>query len=150
MFKVNLKKAAFMTVVSVTSMVMITFNAFAGTPQEEADRAIELVNIERTKAGMQPLAKNTDMDSATALRAYEASKSFSHTRPDGTSWYTASPDLLWGENLAKTYSSAEEAVAAWLASPTHKANIMSAQYSKTSIQIYVSGNSWYWAEEFGV
>lgn len=146
MFNRNLK-AIVMTMVSV---VMVSFTSFAGTPQEEADRAIKLINVERAKAGMQPLAKSGDMDSPTAVRAYEASKSFSHTRPDGSAWYTTSPDLLWGENLAKNYATAEEAVAAWLASPTHKANIMSSQYSKTSIQIYVSGNAWYWAEEFCV
>lgn len=146
MFNRNFKAV----VMTVASVMMLSFTAFAGTPQEEADKAIELVNTERTKAGMQPLSKSGDMNLPTSVRAYEASKSFDHIRPDGSAWYTAAPDLLWGENLSKDYSTAEEAVAAWLASPVHKANIMSSQYSKTSIQIYVSGNTWYWAEEFGV
>lgn len=145
MFNETFKKVA----MAAAFAAMLSFTAFAGTPQEEADRAITLVNAERSKAGMQPLEKCVSLDSATEVRAYEASQSFSHTRPDGTDWYTANPDLIYGENLAKNYSTAEQAVAAWLASPTHKANIMSSAYTKTSVQIYVNGGSWYWAEEFG-
>lgn len=145
MFDKTFKKVA----MTVAFASMLSFTSFAGTPQEEADKAITLVNAERSKAGMQPLEKCASLVPATEVRAYEASQSFSHTRPDGTDWYTANPDLIYGENLAKNYSSAEQAVAAWLASPTHKANIMSSAYTKTSVQVYVNGSSWYWAEEFG-
>ena len=56
---------------------------------------------------------------------------------------------MYGENLAKGYTTAGEAVAAWMASPTHKENIMFADFRTCGIAIYETGGMWDWAEEFG-
>ena len=49
-----------------------------------------------------------------------------------------------GENIAKGYTSAEAVVNAWMASPSHKANILSSNYTSMGIG-YVDG---YWTQWF--
>jgi len=95
------------------------------------------------------LTWNSGLEQASAVRAVEASQSFSHTRPDGSDWWTVNSNLMYGENLAKGYDSADAAVQAWMASPTHKANIMDAEFTSGAIAIHVSNGQWFWAQEFG-
>lgn len=115
-----------------------------------AKSAFDIVNSKRQEAGLSALTWNSGLEQAASVRAVEASQSFSHTRPDGTDWWTVNSNLMFGENLAKGYSSADSAVTAWLNSPTHKANIMDGGFTSAAITIHVnSDGQWYWAQEFG-
>lgn len=115
-----------------------------------AKSAFDIVNSKRQEAGLSALTWNSGLEQAASVRAVEASQSFSHTRPDGTDWWTVNSNLMFGENLAKGYSSADSAVTAWLNSPTHKANIMDGSFTSAAITIHVnSDGQWYWAQEFG-
>ena len=51
---------------------------------------------------LEPLAWDTALEQTAKVRAKELSQSFSHTRPDGTSCFTAFPDGYYakGENIA--------------------------------------------------
>ncbi len=109
----------------------------------------QLVNKQRTEAGLPELIWSEDMQTATDIRASEAAVLFSHTRPDGSSWWTADSTLLYGENLAKGYESADETVQAWMASPAHKAVILDSGFSTGCISIYESNGVLYIAQEFG-
>lgn len=126
-------------------------DALTGTSdsQAAAKAAFDLVNAKRQEAGLGALTWNNGLEQASAVRAVEASQSFSHTRPDGSDWWTVNSSLMYGENLAMGYASADAAVNAWLASPTHKANIMDAEFTSGAIAIHVSNGQWYWAQEFG-
>ena len=117
--------------------------------QAASKAAFELANQQRTAAGLSALTWNSGLEQASAVRAVEASQSFSHTRPDGSDWWTVNSNLMYGENLAKGYDSADAAVQAWMASPTHKANIMDAEFTSGAIAIHVSNGQWFWAQEFG-
>ena len=56
---------------------------------------------------------------------------------------------MYGENLACNYYDASSVVAAWMASPTHAANILGG-FGSIGVAVYQAGNgSWYWAQEFG-
>ena len=126
--------------------------ALSGTAdsQAAAKAAFDIVNAKRQEAGLGALTWNSGLEQASAVRAVEASQSFSHTRPDGSDWWTVNSNLMYGENLAKGYASAQAAVDAWLASPTHKANIMDGGFTSGAIVIHVNGNGqWFWAQEFG-
>ena len=126
--------------------------AISGTAESQAaaKAAFDIVNAKRQEAGLGALTWNSGLEQASAVRAVEASQSFSHTRPDGSDWWTVNSNLMYGENLAKGYASAQAAVDAWLASPTHKANIMDVEFVSGAIAIHVNGNGqWYWAQEFG-
>ncbi len=69
-----------------------------------AKRFIEYVNQERTRVGVQQLTVNADLTKAAEIRSDELVESFSHTRPDGTSCFTAienrSDFWVMGENVA--------------------------------------------------
>jgi uncharacterized protein YkwD len=57
-----------------------------------------------------------------------------------------------GENVASGVGTAQEAVAGWLASPHHCANIMTAGYRQMGVAFAVnrrSGEVIYWTEDFG-
>lgn len=124
----------------------------SGTAETQAAAlaAFDKVNALRQQAGLPALAWDTGLEQAAAVRAVEASQLFSHTRPDGSDWWTVNSNIMYGENLAKGYASADAAVDAWRASPTHQANIMDGGFATMSITIHVSGNGqWFWAQEFG-
>ena len=118
--------------------------------QAAAKAAFDLVNAKRQEAGLGALTWNSGLEQASAVRAVEASQSFSHTRPDGSDWWTVNSNLMYGENLAKGYATANEAVTAWMNSPTHKANIMDTEFTSGAIAIHIGSNGqWFWAQEFG-
>ena len=77
---------------------------------------------------------------------------FSHTRPDGSnvtalaSQYGLSYSVI-GENLAYGQTSADQAVAEWMASPGHRANIMG-NYSRIGIGIFQTNGRTYWVQLF--
>lgn len=63
---------------------------------------------------------------------------FAHVSPDGTTpWYWMIREgylfRYAGENLAVNFEESEEVVDAWLASPSHRLNIMKPQYSDIGI-----------------
>ena len=112
--------------------------------------AFALVNAQRTAAGLSALVWNQGLADAAQVRAQEITTYFSHTRPDGSSWWTVNSTLQYGENLAKLYQSSSSVVNAWMASPTHRANIMDGSFISIGMAIYQTGDgSWYWAQEFG-
>lgn len=111
--------------------------------------ALDGCNAQRTAAGLGTLTWNNGLEQAAMVRAQEIVTTWSHTRPNGSEWYTVNSNLMYGENLAKGYSTADAAVAAWMASPTHKDNILFGGFKTCGIAIYEVGGVWYWAEEFG-
>ena len=112
--------------------------------------AFNLMNQQRAAQGLPALVRTKDLDNAAQVRANEITSSFSHTRPNGHEFWTVNSNVQYGENLAKLYQSAESVHAAWMASPTHAANIMDAGYKTVGIAIcQTADGSWYWAQEFG-
>ena len=101
--------------------------------------ALDIVNAKRAENGL----------AALNWRAQEAASKFSHTRPNGKDWYTVNSELMWGENLAKGYDSAQSVVDAWMASPTHAANILAGDFTTCSIAVYETNGKLYFAQEFG-
>lgn len=102
------------------------------SPEQEIQEAFEKTNEERAQYGLKPLTWNEKSAPAADVRAKEAAKVFSHTRPDGSAWYTADPDTLYGENLARGYKTGDAVVDAWMQSPGHRANILNPEYTSVS------------------
>lgn len=95
-----------------------------------------LTNQKRAEKGLKPLKMNPKLASAAAEKAkYMFAKDFwAHIGPDGTTpWFfirNAQYEYLYaGENLARGYTTAPEVVDAWMASPSHRENILSPNYS---------------------
>lgn len=113
------------------------------------DELLTFINNERISAGLAPLSADKELAEAARVRAKECSEKFSHTRPDGTDYYTVS-DAVYGENLAvaEDYNTLEEVVKAWMASPSHRANVLYAKSTKTGFSTYEINGKIYIAEEF--
>lgn len=116
-------------------------------------KVLELVNTERNKNGLFPLKKDTGAVNVAHLRAKEIVTAFSHTRPDGSSCFTAARELgvsyrAAGENIAYGYSTPEQVVKGWMNSEGHRKNILSSSFSKIGIGCYKSGNVLYWSQFF--
>ena len=101
-------------------------------PSATAQRIVLLINQKRSQVGLKPLAVNPILtNEAQRFSAVQAAMGkVSHRGTDGS---TAGQRLtragyrwaFYGENLAAGQASAEEVVAAWMGSPTHRANVLS-------------------------
>lgn len=117
-------------------------------------QVVNLVNIERAKHGLSPLAIDTGLEKAALVRAREIQVSFSHTRPNGTSFATAIKEAgvsyrRCGENIAWGQKSPEAVVTAWMNSSGHRANILSPDFTRIGIgyRTNASGTP-YWVQLF--
>lgn len=118
--------------------------------RSEAIKAYNMVNEQREAAGLDSLVWNGSLESVAAVRAEEASVSFSHTRPNGKAWYSVNSQIMAGENLAFGFDDAGAALKAWMNSPTHKENILWPEFSEIAIAIYQTDDgTYYWSQEFG-
>ena len=115
-----------------------------------AQEILDLTNYYRTAKGLKPLTWNAGLASAASVRAKEASIHWSHTRPDGRDWYTVNDKIMYGENLAKNYITANGVVNGWLNSPTHAEVLYYPDFKSIGIAVYVDeyGTKFY-AQEFG-
>jgi len=100
------------------------------------------VNSARIEERIGSLTVNSALTLAAQTKANHmvANNYFSHWSPDGsTPWdfiENAGYDYQKaGENLAIRFVTTEKMVSSWLASPTHRANIMNANYKETGIGI---------------
>ena len=120
------------------------------TVTSDMKRALELINQQRTKAGLKPLTMSTTLNSIAYLRANEASQKYSHIRPNGKqcisiySEYGISYNCA-GENLAVGQKTAERAVSAWMMSSSHMRCMLNADYTQVGISCIQVNGVTYWA-----
>jgi uncharacterized protein YkwD len=122
-------------------------------------RVLELTNDERANAGLPPLELSPALeDSAQTYSDVLASSGcFAHTcgpTPDFVDRDAAAGYTDWssiGENIAAGYPTPEAVVAGWMASPGHRANILSPNYTEIGIGVAEGGATYgsFWTEEFG-
>ena len=123
----------------------------SGTAESKAvaKAAFDQVNAQRAAAGLKSLSWSAGLEQASAVRAVEAADVWSHDRPDGSEYWTVNSSIVYGENLAKGYNTADAAFNAWMASPTHKDNILFGSFRTGAIAIHIENGQWVWANEFG-
>lgn len=106
-----------------------------------AEQVVELVNQERTKAGLNAVTLDQNIASAALVRAKEIETSFSHTRPNGSKFSTALTEQGVtfkgaGENIAWGQKSPEAVMQAWMNSEGHRANILNKNFTKIGVGFY--------------
>lgn len=106
-----------------------------------AEQVVELVNQERTKAGLNAVTLDQNIASAALVRAKEIETSFSHTRPNGSKFSTALTEQGVtfkgaGENIAWGQKSPEAVIQAWMNSEGHRANILNKNFTKIGVGYY--------------
>jgi uncharacterized protein YkwD len=128
-------------------------------PPEHAQfvaKVIELVNVERQRAGLQPLAANAALTQSAQDYAGVLGDGtcFSHTcgstlserinRAGYANWTAV------GENIALGQATPESVMAAWMGSSGHRGNILSAQYRHIGVGLATKSNGQLvWVQTFG-
>jgi hypothetical protein len=107
-----------------------------------ASDVIRETNNERAKSGLAPLTANSALNEAALAKAQHMfdNQYWAHVAPDGTDPWKFFQKVGYrysvaGENLARDFSNTDDMVSAWMASPTHKANIMNARYQEIGIAV---------------
>lgn len=106
------------------------------------DKILTQINDKRVQANLPPLRHNAQLATAAQTKATDmlAQGYWAHTAPSGEepwdfieqSGYHYS---LAGENLAKNFQQTDTLIAAWMDSPTHRANILGTEYQDTGIAV---------------
>lgn len=123
-------------------------------PGKFLQQVLVFVNAERAKVGLSSLKLSFELQQAAAIRAQEISKVYSHTRPNGSDFYTVLRSK-WGvgENIAAGTSTPEDVMKCWMDSPGHRANILRKNYKELGVGYYydengVGGYKHYWVQIF--
>ncbi|MEK9181897.1 MAG: CAP domain-containing protein [Patescibacteria group bacterium] len=119
-----------------------------------------ITNEKRAENNAPPLAQNELLAKAAELKAQDMATYgyFAHTSPEGkTPWYwfdqVGYHYIRAGENLAINFFESEAVAEAWMNSPTHRANIIKADYTEIGIGVvngkYQGKNTVFVAQLFG-
>ena len=133
-----------------TSSKPVFSDQAATAPSDLPQQVIQLVNQERSKAGLAPLAADTQLNADALVRARETTKVFDHVRPNGSSFATA-VTIEWGtvgENIAWGQNSAQMVMNTWMNSPGHRQNILSSSYTKNGVGVAEENGKLYWVQLF--
>jgi uncharacterized protein YkwD len=146
----------------VLASTFVSTNVAAAEPADKTDfvgRVLELTNVERQNAGLAPLALNPELEDAAQSysEVLASSGCFDHScgpvpnfaDRDDQAGYTDWTNL--GENIAAGYPTPEAVVESWMASPGHRANILSPQFTEIGVGVTSGDGQYgtYWTQEFG-
>lgn len=106
------------------------------------EEVVRLTNEQRASEGLPPLELNSTLSQAAHAKGEDmlTKNYWAHVAPDGTEPWKFFSDVGYkyryaGENLARDFSNAPSAVAAWMASPSHRENIMSSKYKEIGVAV---------------
>jgi uncharacterized YkwD family protein/spore coat assembly protein SafA len=117
---------------------------------------IRLVNIERANRGLMTLKTNWQLSRVARYKSQDMidKNYFSHQSPTYGSPFQMMESFglrfsAAGENIAYGQRSAQEVVNAWMNSPGHRANILSAVYTEIGVGAAKASNgTLYWTQHF--
>ena len=123
----------------------------SGNTSGFVEEVVRLTNVFRAQHGLPALTMDSRLNQAAATRAAECKQLFEHRRPDGREFYSVAyevgsdPNYGYGENLAMGYTTPQSVVDAWIASQTHRDNMLDASYRSIGVGCYEGR---YWAQTF--
>lgn len=119
-------------------------------------KVVELVNIERQKAGLPALKLDAAISNVARTKSKDMTTNnyFAHQSPT----YGSAGDMLrqfgiswraWGENIAAGQATPEIVVNAWMNSSGHRANILSPNFNKIGVGYATNASGRpYWTQIF--
>ena len=121
----------------LSSLLIIEPSVLGFAAQISPERVIELTNQERASAGAPALTLNSSLTEAALRKAGDmfAFNYWAHSSPSGRDPWSFFSEVGYryiyaGENLARDFANPEGVIAAWMASPTHKDNILNPKYKE--------------------
>ncbi|WP_313342091.1 CAP domain-containing protein [Sedimentibacter sp.] len=124
--------------------------------QSYEQKVVELVNVERQKAGLPALKLDSAISNVARTKSKDMAVNnyFAHQSPT----YGSAGDMLtkfgikwsaWGENIASGQRTPEAVVTAWMNSPGHRANILSSNFGRIGVGYVTNSNGTpYWTQVF--
>jgi uncharacterized protein YkwD len=113
-----------------------------------SQQILSVLNRDRERHGLDSLTLNPTLNLAALAKAEDmvSRDYFAHVSPDGTKpWYwfniVGYNYAYAGENLAEGYTNARDLENSWMASPTHRANILSPFYSEVGLAVVDRDNT---------
>ncbi len=132
---------------SIFLIIVNSFGSLLGIPKTYASEitsynVVSLTNQARTSYGLNTLSNDARLEAAALAKANNMFELqyWDHFGPNGESpWQfikAAGYGYVYaGENLARGFRTAEGVHEAWMASPTHKANIVSGNYEDIGVSV---------------
>lgn len=119
-------------------------------------RVIDLVNIQRSNAGLQPLKANWQVSRVARYKSQDMINKgyFSHISPTYGSPFTMMESFgiqfsAAGENIAMGQTTAEAVMNGWMNSPGHRSNILNPTYTEIGVGLAKdSAGRCYWTQMF--
>jgi uncharacterized protein YkwD len=108
------------------------------------------------QTGLGNLVYDYDLEQIAMQRAVEIALTFEHTRPDGTSWFTAryNGTASYGENIAAGYASAHAAYVGFrednekYAGQGHRRNMLDTSYKAVGLASFTYNGITFFVQEF--
>lgn len=136
----NIKKITFIASVLIFAVISASFYAITtnqASASEDYDHSLVLVNKVREENSLDKLKYSQKLSDAAFEKASDCFKNnyFDHVSPTGAkAWdFIKQQDynyIVAGENLATDYNSVDQAMNAWIESPTHYRNIISSNFNE--------------------
>lgn len=104
------------------------------------------INEKRKQLNLNPLLINEELNQAALAKAQDMlnDQYWAHVAPDGKQAWDFIKEVNYtykyaGENLARDFKTNEEVVEAWMASPSHRENIVNKDFTQMGLAV-VNGN----------
>ena len=130
--------------------------------KEPYTKAYEELNAYRASNGLAAYTIYSDLETCAQIRAQELSSAFSHTRPNGSSWYTVNSRIMSGETIAAydkqtkafqtgggTTTYTESLIDAVKENASDRENLLWPEFKKVGIRSYETDTKIYWAIVYG-
>lgn len=137
--------------------VVNSFRQEADVWQWNEDNTTKTVFNQNGAKDIGVLKYDYDLEQIAMQRAMEVAISFSHTRPDGTSCFSATYNgtRSWGENIAAGSANYQDTFKQWREEDDdykgqgHRRNMLAQRYTAIGIGHVVYKGTHYWVQEFG-
>ena len=125
------------------------------------EKAYEELNAYRASNGLAACTIYSDLETCAQIRAQELSSAFSHTRPNGSSWYTVNSKIMSGETIAAydkqtkafqvgaTTTITESLIDAVKENVSDRENLLWPEFKTVGIRSYETDTKIYWAIVYG-
>lgn len=139
----NSQKTIILVIITLLTIRIGLGFSYSSATDLSPDNIASAVNKARSQRNISTLAYNLRLAAAADFKAHDmiARSYFSHTDPDGKYIWDKiaeegyKPYTVLGENLAVDFFSTEGLMAAWIESPTHRANILNVDYKDQGIGV---------------
>jgi len=142
-------KSIFFTIVLVLfagfalSLVRTNFPQVLGVSYDiTSSQLLILTNQKRQESGASPLSLSDKLSLAATYKAKDmfSENYWAHNSPSGRTPWVFIKDVGYayvyaGENLARGFNSSDDVVKAWMASPDHRENMLSKNYSDVGFAV---------------